>query len=85
MLVGCSEDVAPRRLADPEMHTICRVNADLGDIPLSQFQKTQSLLTGMVFYKADLKLQATFASEVLTWKVLCGGKERGSTTVTYDE
>ncbi|KAK6499972.1 hypothetical protein TWF481_010329 [Arthrobotrys musiformis] len=85
VLVGCSEDTAPRRYADPAAQLICRVHADLSSIPLSQFQKSRSPMTGMVYYGATLKLQATFASEVLTWKLIYRGKEYGSTTVSYDD
>ncbi|KAF3129560.1 hypothetical protein TWF703_008847 [Orbilia oligospora] len=84
-LVGFSEDKAPERLVDSGVQPICRILADLSTIPLSQCDQMLNPLTGMVFYSVDLALQATFSREVLTWKVLHGGKEYGSATATYDD
>jgi len=85
VLVGCTEDVAPKRFADPAAQVICRVRGDFSDIPLSNFPKSRSAATGKEYYELDFKLEATFRSDDITWRLLYRGKEYGSTTVTYED
>ncbi|KAK3997750.1 hypothetical protein QBC44DRAFT_228707 [Cladorrhinum sp. PSN332] len=84
-LVGCSEEIAPRRFADDAAQIICRVRGDFSDVPLSSFPKSRNPKTGRDFYEATFKLQATFANSQITWKLLFRGKEYGSTSVNYDD
>ncbi|KAK0726065.1 hypothetical protein B0H67DRAFT_480099 [Lasiosphaeris hirsuta] len=85
VLVGCSEDVPPKRFADPAAQVICRVRADFSDIPLSSFPKSRSVATGKEYYELEFKLEATFKSDEIKWRLLYRGKEYGSTSVTYEE
>ncbi|KAK6544698.1 hypothetical protein TWF694_001384 [Orbilia ellipsospora] len=85
VLVGCTDDVAPRRFADPKAYVICRVRADFSDIPLTQLPKSRSATTGKEYYEMDFKLQATFANSEIHWKLIYKGREYGSTTVSYEE
>ncbi|KAK3332846.1 hypothetical protein B0T19DRAFT_448679 [Cercophora scortea] len=85
VLVGCTDDVPCRRFADDAAQVICRVRADFSDMPLSSFPKSRSFVTGKEYYELDFKLEATFKSDVIHWRLLYQGVEYGSTTVTYDE
>ncbi|KAM7198281.1 hypothetical protein V8F33_005072 [Rhypophila sp. PSN 637] len=85
VLVGCSEDVAPRRFADNAAQVICKVRGDFNDVPLSSFPKSRSATTGREYYEVDFKLEATFLGGEITWKLLYKGREYGSTSVSYDE
>jgi hypothetical protein len=85
LLVGCSEDEAPRRYAHPAAQGVCHVHGDFSDIPLSQLPKSRSTTTGREYYEIDFKLQATFSSEQIIWQLMYKGREYGKTSVSYDE
>ncbi|KAF3905023.1 hypothetical protein AA313_de0204483 [Arthrobotrys entomopaga] len=85
LLVGCTEDIAPRRFRDPAAKVICRVRGDFSDISLSQIPKSRSAKTGKEYYEIDFKLQATFASSEIHWQLIYKGKEYSLKSVTYED
>ncbi|ORY18798.1 hypothetical protein BCR34DRAFT_472752 [Clohesyomyces aquaticus] len=85
VLVGCDEEVAPKRYADDSAYVICRVRADLSKVPESKFTRARSGLGAEEFLIAEFKLEATFEGGNIDWKFIFDGKEYGSVSVSYDK
>ncbi|KAH7141116.1 hypothetical protein EDB81DRAFT_692772 [Dactylonectria macrodidyma] len=84
VLVGCSEDSAPKRFADDSAVIVCRVRGDLSDIDLKTLPKARKP-NGEEYWEIDFELQATLKADVILWKALYKGKQVGETTVSYDD
>ncbi|KUJ23235.1 uncharacterized protein LY89DRAFT_574266 [Mollisia scopiformis] len=83
VLVGCDEDDAPQRYAHKDAYNICRVSANLNDVPDSKFPRCRSGLNSEEYMVAEFKLEATFADDRINWKVIFHGKEYGATSISY--
>jgi hypothetical protein len=84
VLVGCSDDTAPRRFADEAAHVICRVRGDLSGVDLRTLPKSRKP-DGEEYWDVEFKLEATFSGGEISWKLLYKGRPIGETTVSYDE
>ncbi|KAL8366624.1 hypothetical protein RB595_010473 [Gaeumannomyces hyphopodioides] len=83
-LMICTKDSAPSDSRHHDVHPVCKVSADLSDIPVETFEKELNFLTGIPYYEASIELEARFQGGNITWRCLYQGREVGSTTVTYD-
>lgn len=72
-------------LTPPGAYTICRVKADLTDVPLSKFTRNRTGLNAKEYYSAEFKLQATFVGGNIEWSFIFDGKSYGAVNVSYDK
>ncbi|KAH8678766.1 hypothetical protein BGZ60DRAFT_401802 [Tricladium varicosporioides] len=84
VLVGCDEDSAPQRYAHKDAYNVCKVTADLNSVPEHKFMRCRSGLNSEEFLMCEIKLEATWAEDKVTWNFIFDGKTYGSTSVTYD-
>ncbi|KAF2685161.1 actin-like ATPase domain-containing protein [Lentithecium fluviatile CBS 122367] len=85
VLVGCNEDDAPKRYVHDDAYNICRVRADLSDVPTHKFARARSGLGREEFLTAEFRLEATFVDSQIKWVFVFDGQEYGSVTVSYDK
>jgi hypothetical protein len=60
------------------------VIADLNTVPESKFMRSRVGLSQEEYLMAEIKLEATWAEDKVTWKFIFDGKAYGSTSVSYD-
>lgn len=67
------------------VYNICKVTADLSDVPLTKFIKTRTGLKGQEYYVAVFDLVMTFSGGMIEWSFVFDGKSYGSVSVSYDQ
>jgi len=68
-----------------DAYNICKVNADLSDVPESKFMKSRAGLNSEEYLMAEIKLEATWAEDRVTWNFIFDGKSYASTSVSYTD
>jgi len=67
-----------------DTYNVCKVSADLSDVPDHKFMRARSGIKGEEFFIAEFKLEATFLGGNVDWKFIFDGKEYGSVSTSYD-
>jgi hypothetical protein len=75
-----------KNMTDPpilDAFNICKVTADLSDVPESKFMRSRAGLNSEEYLMAEIKLEATWAGDRVTWNFIFDGKSYASMSVSY--